>query len=182
MCVIIRLRTRCDRYGVPCQVAYGQYEGVGMFKGLTNKKGFTLVELMVVLILIGLISGILFSRSHQSNAALAGETALLKSYLRFVQALAMADNTRSWGIKIESNKYTLLENAAVSGNLLPDAGSAERTIPSDRKVTISSISPNDTITFDAWGSPGSQSYTITLSDGANPARNITVTQNTGFIQ
>lgn len=141
-----------------------------------------MIEMLVVVILIGLISAIVFSRSYQSNAGLVGEAALLKSQLRFVQSLAMADNTKTWGLKIETGKYTLMENAAVSGSNLPNESTSERTIPSNTKVTIPTVTPNDTITFDEWGSPGNQSYSITLSDGVNPDQTITVTRNTGFIQ
>ena len=146
-----------------------------------NNKGYTMVEMLIVLILIGLISAIVFSRSYESNAGLVGEVALLKAHLRFVQSLAMADNTKTWGLRIESNKYTLREDGSDSGYNLPDTDSSVRMIPSNTKVSITSVAPNNTITFDEWGSPGPQTYTVTLSDGANPARTITVTKNTGFI-
>ena len=148
---------------------------------LNNRNGFTIVEVLVVLILIGLIAGILFSRNHQSNAGLVSETAMLKSYLRFVQSLAMSDNTKSWALKIEANQYTLFEDGAASGYNLPDAASSQRTIPATTKVTIKSVTPADTVVFDEWGSPGAQTCTITLGDNSNPDQTITVTKNTGFI-
>ena len=156
--------------------------GTELVADMNNNKGFTMVEMLVVVILIGLISAIVFSRSYQSNAGLVGEVALLKSQLRYVQSLAMADNTKSWGLKIENGKYTLMENAVASGSNLPNEPTSERIIPSQTNVSIPTVTPNDTITFDEWGSPGSQNYSITLSDGSNPDQTITVTKNTGFIQ
>ena len=152
-----------------------------MTGGLIHKNGFTMVEILVVLALIGLLAGVLISRNQTSNTGIVSETAILKTYIRFVQSLAMADNTKTWGIKIESNQYTLLEDSAPSAFSLPDTSSSVRPIPPATNVSILSISPNDTISFDAWGSPGSQDYTIVLTDSANPNRTISVTKNTGFI-
>ena len=141
----------------------------------SDNSGFTLVEIIAVLILLGILSAVAVTRFTDNSAELIGETEIVKGHLRFAQMKAM-NASDPWNINFSSSSYSLEENGAASSANLPGEGSATHTLPSG--ITVSStINP---VSFDNWGSPGATTITVTLTDGSNAA-SITVTKNTGYI-
>ncbi len=151
---------------------YSQFPGRD---GVWSQGGFSMIEVIAVLVLLGVIAAVVGNYTGTTGAELAAEEAILKSHLRFAQMRAMND-TVPWGISFSGNTYTLTENGAASTTNLPGTTTNNRTIDSALTLTPSASA----ITFDTWGSPGTTTITITLSDGSE-TRAITVTRNTGFI-
>jgi prepilin-type N-terminal cleavage/methylation domain-containing protein len=136
--------------------------------------GFTLVELIVVMLLLTLMALITFRGPVRSSAPLVSEENLLRSQLRYAQSLALADNTVSWGISISSGGYTLLKNEGPALLALPGQNSATYALRSGVHVTQGI----GVVLFNEFGSPGDTAVSITLSYGVH-TRTITLSAETG---
>jgi prepilin-type N-terminal cleavage/methylation domain-containing protein len=136
--------------------------------------GFSLIEVIVVLLLISILSMVVMNRDGGSNARLVGETDKLRGHLRFAQILGMANNTDRWTVEITTGGYGLEKNGTPAAVSLPASGSADYQFPSGIRVTEGAGS----IHFDEWGSPGNSTLVITLSDGSYSST-ITIDTETG---
>lgn len=134
--------------------------------------GFTIIEIIFVMIVIGILSVIAVSRviSTQSYSAIT-ETDILKTHLRYAQLRALSDD-KTWGMSFNGNSYTLLRDGSIAPYNLPNEDSSTHHLPSG--ITVS----GSTITFDEWGSPGISDISIAISPGGG---RVTITKNTGFI-
>ena len=135
------------------------------------EKGFTLIEFIAVLLLIGILSAIAVNRSSNfgADAAVLGATEVVKNHLRYAQVEAMNSNV-SWGINFASSTYTLR-----------DANNVNASLPGDLPQGMTFASTVNPLMFEnRWGSPGSVTATVTVSKGGT-SQTITVTKNTGFI-
>lgn len=148
----------------------------------STEKGFTLIEVIAVLVLIGILLAYVFFRTT-SNNNLQTEVDLFKSHLRYAQYIALCgDNTYTWRITTTANNYVFSREtvAPVASLHMSLPGETFDTHTFARGVTITA--GGGTINFDQWGSPGVNNITITLSQGGVSAPNIIITRNTGFIQ
>lgn len=148
---------------------------------LKNPQGFTIIEIIALLMIIGVLSAVAISRvSATDTYSLTSEVETLKAHLRFAQARALSDDV-SWGISLTTNSYTLLKNGATAPYNLPNENSATHTLQNGASITSGTVS----IAFDKWGrpidslgNPVTTNIPITISG----SHTITVTKNTGFIQ
>lgn len=165
-----------------------------MIKFRVNNNGFTIIELVVVLILLSIFTPIVISRFGSNDVKLITNTDILKSHLRYAQIKAMNDTLQPssnprWEIYIpDATSYALYrrdDSDVRTGINLPDETPLSPTHALSSGITLTSAS--DTIAFNDWGSPVDNSGTplaadtiITLSDGAQ-TRSVTITKITGFI-
>jgi prepilin-type N-terminal cleavage/methylation domain-containing protein len=145
-----------------------------------NNKGFTLIEIIAVLVILAIVSAVVISRGTASDAAkLQAEVDTLKGHLRYAQALAMNDiYPVKWGIHVDSTakSYTLVKDPPGTGNEanflspinLPNESS---TTHSFTPITATTIN----VFFDDWGSPSTTSVPF-------GGETIIITATTGFIQ
>ena len=150
--------------------------GRGRHGSAGTAAGFTLVEVVAVLLVIGVMTLLVFRSSVSSNAGLVAETEQLRSHLRFAQSLALANNMDSWAIALSASGYSLRKNGASATTDLPGVGAVSHVFRSG----VSVIDGSGVITFDEWGSPGDASLTITLSDGTHSST-ITLNAQTGYL-
>ena len=147
-------------------------------KQSNGQGGFTMIEIIAVLLIIGILSAVALTRFYGTSAAdLASQLEVVKSHLRYAQTRAM--NTDSvWGINLNSTTtYYLFKGiGSTTPILIPGENSA--TVDLNAKKSKLTISPptGGGVAFDSHGSPGLSTITIATSGGS-----ITVTQNTGFI-
>ena len=144
----------------------------------STEKGFTLIEVIAVLVILGIITAyILFSTTNNNNN-LHTEVDMFKSHLRYAQYIALCgDGTYTWRINAGANSYTFSRLPAASAPFsLPGETSDTHTFASGVTITAGA----GTINFNQWGSPGANDITITLSQGGESG-NIIITRNTGFI-
>ncbi|MCG6535631.1 MAG: prepilin-type N-terminal cleavage/methylation domain-containing protein [Syntrophales bacterium LBB04] len=141
----------------------------------TGHCGFTMIEVIAILVIIGIISAIAVSRMNITEQDIIAQTDIVKAHLRFAQLLALQDDTTSWSIAFTASSYTLYNNGAPATINLPAESSNSHSFPAG--VTITNPS---TVNFDNWGSPGTTNIPITLSGGGTTAT-ITVTANSGYI-
>jgi len=150
----------------------------------SNSNGFTMIEIISVLVIIGILSAVAVSKMTSNDAYdVVMETETLKTHLRYSQIRAMANN-QSWGIKINGgNSYTLQKNGSTASVNLPNEDSATHSFASGVSATVSATPGTKTITFDDLGSPVSVNTDIIITlrkQGKNP-HTLTITQKTGFI-
>ena len=161
-----------------------------------NERGFTMIEMVVVLIVMAIIATFILARATPGSNDLIAQAEILKSHLRYAQIRAMND-TVPWGIRIpDANSYILYRNNAIAKDnasndiILP----GEKPEPSPQTHDLQSkgitvtVGVGSTFNFNEWGTPvdagGSAIVpaqpTITLSNGTTTS-NITITKNTGYI-
>jgi len=161
---------------------------------VSRSSGFTLIEMVVVLILMTIIAATVLGRSiATSDIDLNSETDKIRNHLRFAQAEAMKRSNTVWGIKSAGNEYWLFRTNAPDTNdvRLPGvaySGASNRINEGDIGVTVSDF----TVFFDRIGKPYT-AYTdesintplasqLTISVTAGETRSITITPETGLVR
>jgi prepilin-type N-terminal cleavage/methylation domain-containing protein len=72
-----------------------------------NNHGFTVIEIVVVLVLISIIAAAVFTRSiTMDQVNLPSQVSKISQHIRYAQSLAMKRN-EIWGIKCDGNYYWL---------------------------------------------------------------------------
>ena len=165
----------------------------------TDIRGFTLIELISSLVLVGILSAIAVSKIGltASNVDLISEVEILKINLRYAQMRAMnSPYDDIWRVSFSSNGYTLQQYDSAS-TTWQDRGLPSETADTDSDgiyetrpfaASVSKSSGPTAVRFDSWGipvqsdriTPETGNLVITLSDGTN-SRSLTVTRNTGYI-
>jgi MSHA pilin protein MshC len=153
-----------------------------------NSRGFTLVEIAAVVVLIGIISAVVFARSiSMDRMNIVREVDKIRNHIRYTQSMAMKRN-EVWQISCDGKQYWLADSTSTAVTL---PGETATTIAlADLGVGMSAF----TIYFDPLGIPY-HSYTdednntpvtpgnprtIVISAGSE-SRTLTVTPQTGFI-
>ena len=139
-----------------------------------NQKGFTLIEVVAVLVIVAILTAVAISRGIATDEVNAQtEVDTLKSHLRYAQYLAMNDiDPIQWGISLGGSSYTLVRDNAgtvTSPYNLPGESSATHDFS---PVSATAV----TVLFDEWGSPGAADINIAIG-----GQTIIVTAETGYI-
>jgi prepilin-type N-terminal cleavage/methylation domain-containing protein len=157
-----------------------------------NNHGFTLIEIVVVLVLISIIAAATFTRSitsHQIN--LVGEADKIRNHIRYAQSMAMKQNAM-WGIGCSSNQYWLFKYEKFGDQNkpleLPGVATDKISLP-DLGVSMDAF----TLFFDQLGIPYKTSPTvpvrpdneliINIKTTATPVKKqtLSITPETGLI-
>jgi len=167
-----------------------------------SQQGFTMIEVVMVLIVLSIVTTVIVSRSFTTGTnELMVETDGLKASLRFAQIQSMNDDTDSpvikWGINFpNSTTYRLYKNNADASSMIPVKGAAGDPVTVacpvnchqlQGSVQVTSPLLPKTINFDKWGRPMdgatrlSADFPIELGQGTQRST-ITITKNTGYIQ
>ena len=170
-----------------------------MRKIFKKEKGFTLIEIIAILVVIGIVAAIAITRYTNFNAQVISGTDTLKTHLRYAQTSAMNFNpagTNSpipWGISGNSTSYWLFggTNSATNFNVLPDEAqyvNSDKTINlAAKQIQLSSFTvyfDNNGIPYSTYNSvPLTSNLTITVSPiGTGGATNtVTIMPLTGYI-
>ncbi|OGP64158.1 MAG: hypothetical protein A2169_04245 [Deltaproteobacteria bacterium RBG_13_47_9] len=155
-----------------------------------NPKGFTLIEAIAVLIIVGILSAVIISRiTSTSDVSIKAQAEAMKSHIRYVQMRAMnmtsfdpTNCAASFGMVISGNSYSMFRDCNTSSKVvLPGANSSSGVTLLDG-MTVNTATP--AFSFDNWGRPypnangTGTSLNISLSLSGEP---ITVIKNTGYV-
>jgi len=97
----------------------------------SNHDGFTVLEIVVVLVLLSIIAATVFGRSITSDQInFVGQTGKIRNHIRYAQSLAMK-RSEVWGIANLGTSYWLFtwtESAGGEGTPLPMPGEENNVI------------------------------------------------------
>ncbi|MFC1515996.1 prepilin-type N-terminal cleavage/methylation domain-containing protein [Thermodesulfobacteriota bacterium] len=140
--------------------------------------GFTLLELVMVLVVAGIVGVVVVTRFMDTSVDLAVKTDVIKTHLRYAQTRAMS-STVIWGVEFQGTTYSLFRNGSASDTVyFPGEDSITLDLPSG--VTFGSPTY---VSFDSWGKPFNNASGTTVHPGGQIGDlSITLTENTGFIE
>ncbi len=151
-----------------------------------RRHGFTLIEIIAILVLLSIIAVGAVSILPASNARLAKEAGRLSSHLRYAQIRAQA-HTYQWRLVFTgATTYQIgpvvVPGAGFTPGIVPGASGTQGTLTDGVTSTSGTV-----IRFDSWGRPLDDAgtllgadQTITLTQGTQ-SRNITIRAGTGLI-
>ncbi len=149
-----------------------------------NKQGFTLTELVMIIVIVGIIAIISTPKLLSiSDTRVRKDAKLMLNYLSFAQELAMS-RSEPYGVCLDTgnSRYTINKtDCTSSSNIIP---SPENRV-SPLRIQYNSnftISPSGTtsIFFDYLGRPTPNGATLTFSSD-NVSVSIKIEANTGYV-
>lgn len=118
---------------------------------LVTKQGFTLVELIIVIMILGIVSISVVPRWTASSVNLNFEIRRLLQDIRYTQALSITTGERYSWVKVSSTTYQILNETGTS--IVLPSGSTQVVLANGMSLNALSNLPNNTITFDSLGAP-----------------------------
>ena len=144
-------------------------------------RGFTLIELVAVMVILGLIAAMAVPRFAHRDASLPTQADQLRTALRQAQAMAMSEG-RSLVLDVQSaTSYAVTDGASAAS--LRDIGGNPLAFTLHNGVAVT----GSDLTFDSLGRPltgGSlitAAQTLTLTGPGGGTANVTVQPVTGFV-
>ena len=141
---------------------------VVFLKHQTRKQGFSLVELILVLVLLGILSAIVLPRFTQTGVAAYGYSEEMASAIRFAQQSAVAAN-QPITLVFTTGGYRICRGSLCpsDGDFLINPGSGQpwdgnRSGRGQIPVGVT-LSPSTSLTFDGLGVP-SQGLLLQIDD------------------
>lgn len=141
---------------------------------MRNEGGFTLIELIMVIVIIGILAFVAITKYPSTGISLETAAAMIRSDIRSVQALAMA--------KHASQTLTFNSSTEYEFPVIGEEGNKSRNFADIFKggISLSSIPAN--ITFNSLGEPtATQDDSITITTGST-SKTLTVLQYTGKVE
>lgn len=144
----------------------------------SNRHGFTLIEIISVLSMIGILGAIVLSLNVADRTELSKEADIVRTHLRYARYMALSNDLYSWGIEFSPTSYSLFKQlgGVTTKVILPGESADTRNLPPG--ISIVSV----TITFNEKGSAATSDQIVQISDGSGKTEQIIITQNTGFIK
>ena len=135
-----------------------------------DNRGFTMIEIISVLIIMGVLATVVVQHVMDVNTDLVARAEVIKNQLRYAQSRAM-NSDAFWYIKFEPDgsggyRYSLNETGA-TGNpqYLPGEGSGYVTLPSKMSLQYEGsdiVSPIHICFSSKWGKPYTDTARLTL--------------------
>ena len=156
----------------------------------TNNRGFTLIEIVVVLVLISIVAATVFQRSLTTDQMnFRSQFDKIQNQVRYPQSIAMK-RSEWWGIANDTNHYWIF-----TGTNKDDVSKQQR-LPGQLDVKISlselgvTMNPAFTVIFDSYGMPYwgdwntkmSVAQTVNLTDSGSYSKSFTITPETGLVK
>ena len=155
---------------------------------IKNNSGFTIIEIIAVLIVMSIITAFAVGRVADNKPELIAQKEVLKVHLRYAQSRAMNSND-NYGIQSDAtgDTYWLFRYNGASGVVIVNFPGEGANI--DLSTLGLSMDADIIVSFDSKGIPYMDNSgtlqmgdrTLTLSSGSDN-ESITITKNTGFIQ
>lgn len=157
-----------------------------------NNRGFTLIELISVVLIMGIVAAVAASRVGTSNNEVIAQIEVVKSHLRYAQSRAM-NSELIWGIRFDTDKYWLFKEGDITKKVTfpgEDPNEDTNNDPEDVSLPSGMSVGTEIVSFKSWGKPyrdaagvTSQSVNRTITFSPSLSNHlIVITKNTGFIQ
>src|SRR5712691_1990323 len=147
-------------------------------RGSARERGFTLRELIIVMVIVGIISAIALTRTGNDPVMLATQVDQLAGDIRYVQALAMTQGQRYIISFPSGTSYRFLDSA---GNPVvhPVSGSnAAITLGANVTLALQTPTPiGNALGFDGLGVPYSVTTPATLNGALTQPATINLTKD-----
>jgi prepilin-type N-terminal cleavage/methylation domain-containing protein len=143
-------------------------------KSINTSQGFTLIELVMVILIAGILAVVAFFQWPGYNLNLGAKALQLQSDVRYTQALSMNSDQRYYlSINTSTNSYQIL-NASGTAIVL-ESGGTTATLGAGIAFGLLTNLPNKLIQFNGSGIP----YTTTSLPGTQLASTATIPMTTG---
>jgi prepilin-type N-terminal cleavage/methylation domain-containing protein len=150
-----------------------------------GSNGFTLIEVVSTLVLLGIIAVGVVSGLPRSNFRLVTGVDRVSAHLRYAQIRAQADIYQWRLVFADTTTYQIgpvVPGEGFTPGIVPGTGALQGTLSGGVTATAGTV-----IQFDSWGRPSSDAgvlfdsdQTITLTDGTR-SQSITILAGTGLI-
>ncbi len=138
---------------------------------LNTDSGFTIIEIVAVLLVIGVITAFAIGRSADHNTELIVQTEILKARLRYAQSMSMKSNM-VYSIQFDTNGYALnkydpsppgsIESLSFPGE------ESNQVVLSGRDLEIPAGTVGTVVSFNSKGIPCTDSEGETPLPGPDP--------------
>jgi len=154
-----------------------------------NSRGFTIIEIIVVLVLISIIAAAVFRRSISTDQMnFVSQYDKIQNQVRYPQSIAMKRG-EYWGFSCDTNDYWIFTGTNkdnVSNQRLLSGQEVIKISLADLGVTMDPF----TVIFNSYGIPYSPDWTtqlsadlvINLTDSGSESRSFTIVPETGLIR
>lgn len=132
-------------------------------KNQKSSSGFTMMELIIVIVLLVILAGLMVPRYPGSMLTLNAQTQALMGDLRYIQSLAETHGQRYCFKQNTTKTYSLYSTNGVVDTLITHPATGKSTTPlvtfSDTSITFGAFTnlPNNVLIFDGKGIPYSDS-------------------------
>jgi prepilin-type N-terminal cleavage/methylation domain-containing protein len=143
-----------------------------------TQQGFTIIELVMVIVIMGALSAVAFSKFSRDAFDVASASGELVQAIRYAQDKSMNHSgANNYRIAINASGYTVTQSGVAIPH--PVTGAANYT----RVWSDISLAPAAMISFDGYGNPVGLGapLTITVSKGGE-SDSVTVENVTGFVR
>lgn len=147
------------------------------FPRATQERGFTLTEIVVTLLVIGIVAAIALPRMGNDPILVSTQADQLAGDIRYVQTLAMTKGERYIISFPSATSYRILDSAG-SPVVHPSNGSnAAVTLASGITLALASTPAGNALGFDGLGAPYSVTTPATFNGPLTAQATITLTRD-----
>jgi len=141
-----------------------EMNGFRMIQHPRNQNGFTLIEIVAVLLVMAILTAVIFKRMIDIEAIREpARIDRMKNHIRFAQTMAIKQNNSFWGIRCDGTSYWLFKTTNPNDATEPSQSADIVYLPGEEAQTgnASSDDPSQvfftvgtfTVYFDQYGMP-----------------------------
>ena len=149
----------------------------------TNERGFTILEVIVVLILISVISVVIISRTvNIQQVDLGAQTDKVQTHIRYAHTMAMKRSDTIWGIKCDGTDYWLFKKDETETIIVRFLGEDSDKVPMSSMGAFTLFFDKFGIPYDYYTDESTNNKILAPLSIQIDSQTFNITPETGFIQ